>query len=981
MSKNNQYDISIRYNKRALDNINKILKNTHENLSGIGIELKHIMEAEAFVKVAKEAENAKKDVDKLKVEAEKFGKMMSDSVEKFAKRFFSFDGTAATIKKIYDTAVEYESALSQMQAATGMTARDMEQVQQSVNRLYKEGLGKSFGDLASAATTVRQATRTQGVELESLTRKALVYRDVFGEGVNDSIQSADILMRQFGVSGDQAYNLMAQGAQKGLNKSGELLGIINKYSEQFSSLGFSAEEMFALFSSGAAVGEWSLGSIGDLVDDFDKRIKDIDNTALQNAMTQLFAPDDLDLMKSTPRSADIFKGVLTQLAKVEDPLKRHELGIAILGEQYGSFDGQVTESLSAVNTEFDSSKSTLEEVASIKFDNLQADWKKLGREMMVEFVEPMAQIVLPILKDLVDWTSKNKDALVNLAGVFVFASAAKGLVNTAISFGQVAVAAKNAAASAVLLKNASGAAQMQTGAVVVAQAGAAVAGNKGKSGKARGKQAGKAASTAPVAANAAGIAQVGTVASTTANSVLKASKAATALRMGMALMGGPVGIAIAGIGAVGYGVMEYKRRQDEARQSLFNMGQELGQAFSNYENVSAHTEKVSDLIEEYKLLDDQMKSGILPADELATSRQRLQEVEELLINMNPDILKSEDAKTDRFRQQLDVVKEVNEQEQKKAHRALEKAYTDNIGKLDDLEKEQKKATEAFNKYEAKYDQALKDYKMYEGFETRLAAIINDSSLTSDQQQAAFKAVADDIFAATGQTYSDNNLGMYFDMVDSGKDAKKDYQKYYDKLEKAEAERDTATESIRSYYDSAKAYYEIALGESFEDAALKFADMTIESREVFLRVAEELAALNAQTTTLPDAFKTSVNVGILKLEADRRSFYNKDTAVPMDELAKGGFANRPSIIGEAGLEAAIPINNKPRSHQLLNRVNALMGHDTGSVVVHATFSPNVSIHGGGPNVAGQVRQGLMMAQDEFERMLRTAIKNERRLGFG
>ncbi|MGG4218812.1 hypothetical protein ABEW32_11330 [Paenibacillus jamilae] len=45
------------------------------------------------------------------------------------------------------------------------------------------------------------------------------------------------------------------------------------------------------------------------------------------------------------------------------------------------------------------------------------------------------------------------------------------------------------------------------------------------------------------------------------------------------------------------------------------------------------------------------------------------------------------------------------------------------------------------------------------------------------------------------------------------------------------------------------------------------------------------------------------------------------------LAKGGFTTGPSIAGEAGTEAVIPLNNKQRSMNLLEKTNRMMGYTT------------------------------------------------------
>ena len=59
----------------------------------------------------------------------------------------------------------------------------------------------------------------------------------FDFDVAESTRAATQLMQKFGLSSDEAYNLIAQGAQNGLNKNGDLLDVINEYSNQYSQAG------------------------------------------------------------------------------------------------------------------------------------------------------------------------------------------------------------------------------------------------------------------------------------------------------------------------------------------------------------------------------------------------------------------------------------------------------------------------------------------------------------------------------------------------------------------------------------------------------------------------------------------------------------------------------------------------------------------------------------------------------------------------
>ncbi|ELK38882.1 minor tail protein, partial [Brevibacillus agri BAB-2500] len=113
------------------------------------------------------------------------------------------------------------------------------------------------------------------------TRNALLLRDAFGFEINESVKGADTMMKQFGITSDQAFSLIAQGAQKGLDKSGDLLDTANEYSNQFKSLGFTATEMFDTLAAGSQNGAFNLDKVGDAVKEFNIRSKDGSKTTIQ----------------------------------------------------------------------------------------------------------------------------------------------------------------------------------------------------------------------------------------------------------------------------------------------------------------------------------------------------------------------------------------------------------------------------------------------------------------------------------------------------------------------------------------------------------------------------------------------------------------------------------------------------------------------------------------------------------------------------
>ena len=160
----------------------------------------------------------------------------------------------------------------------------MADFEEQISNLYKGNYGESMQDVADAMAQVAQTSKeTDPSKIQELTKNAIVLRDTFGFEVNESMRAANMLMDQFGLTGEEAFNLIAQGAQNGLNKNDDLLDSINEYSVHYKQLGFDAEDFFNSLQNGTAAGTFSVDKLGDAMKEFGIRVReggDDVNTAL-----------------------------------------------------------------------------------------------------------------------------------------------------------------------------------------------------------------------------------------------------------------------------------------------------------------------------------------------------------------------------------------------------------------------------------------------------------------------------------------------------------------------------------------------------------------------------------------------------------------------------------------------------------------------------------------------------------------------------
>ncbi|ALA41365.1 hypothetical protein ABE82_07465 [Paenibacillus peoriae] len=159
-------------------------------------------------------------------------------------------------------ASDFEKNMSQVQMATGQTDQQMQATKDIAKNLYSQNFGENWQDLSGAISTTAQITGQTGAALEGTTKNAMLLGRAFNFEVGESVRTTDTMMRQFGITSEQSMTLLAQGAQKGLDKTGELLDTANEYSVSFKSLGFGADDMFNTLAAGSQNGAFNLDKVG-----------------------------------------------------------------------------------------------------------------------------------------------------------------------------------------------------------------------------------------------------------------------------------------------------------------------------------------------------------------------------------------------------------------------------------------------------------------------------------------------------------------------------------------------------------------------------------------------------------------------------------------------------------------------------------------------------------------------------------------------
>lgn len=371
-------------------------------------------------KLENELADSKNRVTELEAAIEKLGNSSDDTDKKINGMGDSLKGVTGLLKGAAAAAGTYigistinESingelkALNQFRARVG-SAGDMSKYKLSMDSIYRNGMGESVEDVADSMATVKINTGLDGSELESTTNNALLLRDVFDFDVSESTRAVAMMMKQFDVSGDTAYSLIAQGAQNGLNKNGDLLDTINEYSVHFEQLGFGAEDMFNMLVNGTESGTFSVDKLGDSIKEFGIRVIDGSDTT-KTGFESIGLSADLmarKFSKGGESAKEAFTETIEALKNVEDPIVQNTAGVNLFGTMWEDLGSKGVIALSDINGKISETSIALEEINSVKYQDLDSTFETVSRSLMGELTDGLMGNTDNIISEFRDMETK-----------------------------------------------------------------------------------------------------------------------------------------------------------------------------------------------------------------------------------------------------------------------------------------------------------------------------------------------------------------------------------------------------------------------------------------------------------------------------------------------------------------------------------------------------------------------------------------------
>ena len=396
---------------KGLENQMASLKNkityTENDVESLNKELRQIDEGFNIDKINKGFKDASESAEKLKDKIDG----IKDGADKLS------GAGAVAVGGMTGAFIEGDNAVTHFKNALGATTEEAEKLKDMAREISNDGF--SFEDSVETLKELKLAfgDTFNEQQLEDFTKGIVTINSTFGTDTKEVVKTAMSLIKQFGISGEEAFDLIADGFQSGLDFSGEFLDTLNEYGVQFKEAGFSADEFLAILKKGTKDGVFQLDYLADGIKELGINLQEVgDSQAKALEGIGLSAKEVTDAVNKGGDSAkEATLKVVQALSGMEDKTKQNEYAVALFGTKWEDVGSTLLTTLGDYGSELVNVDGTMKEMSDNVEDGVSGQMLGAWNELKTA-LEPFGEKVLvPILEKATELVEKFTEWFSNLS--------------------------------------------------------------------------------------------------------------------------------------------------------------------------------------------------------------------------------------------------------------------------------------------------------------------------------------------------------------------------------------------------------------------------------------------------------------------------------------------------------------------------------------------------------------------------------------
>lgn len=228
--------------------------------------------------------------------------------------------------------------------------------------------------LVEATRLTQQFTGKSGDDLKAFRNEAQAVADSFNADFRETLIATNALSKQFGISANEALQLVKDGFLAGGDANGEFLDTLKEYPAYFKEAGISADQFVAIVTQTNKMGIFSDKGV-DAIKEANLRLREM-TTATAAALDGIGISSEQvqkDLQTGTKTTFDVIQDVSAKLAKLPDNAATVGAAIADIFGGPGEDAGlQYLRTLKDISTNMDEVKGKAGVLAQLQEEQLQS---------------------------------------------------------------------------------------------------------------------------------------------------------------------------------------------------------------------------------------------------------------------------------------------------------------------------------------------------------------------------------------------------------------------------------------------------------------------------------------------------------------------------------------------------------------------------------------------------------------------------------
>lgn len=282
--------------------------------------------------------------------------------------------------------------------------------------------------LMEATRLTREFTGYTGEALETMRNSIAATADTMGKDFNDVLATADNLMSNYHLSGEEAMKVINDGFASGADLSGDMLNKIQQYAPTFHDAGISADQMVAIIQQTRS-GIFSDKGL-DIIDMASKKIREMSSGTASSLDAIGISSKQVqqELSNGTKSTFDVIQEVSKKMKDFgADSLQVGDVLKNVFGKQGAQAGIQLIEQLDTMSTSLDEVKKQTGEWGETQLENIKLhkelntylssmfDMSQHGFEEMIEKGKMFGtKVLVQIMKGLfntinyfIDWYNES----------------------------------------------------------------------------------------------------------------------------------------------------------------------------------------------------------------------------------------------------------------------------------------------------------------------------------------------------------------------------------------------------------------------------------------------------------------------------------------------------------------------------------------------------------------------------------------------